>query len=78
MRTDPSATLHALTYMRAIHGSEISMQRRIILNPVLIDNDAEFESWLESSLAKGMPLGRVLEITAQRDARLRLDQAKAV
>ena len=47
------------------------MRRRIALNPVLIDDDGEFESWLERSLSRGMPLGRVLEIAAQRDARLR-------
>ena len=45
------------------------MARRIILNPVLIEDDAEFESWLEQSLSDGVPVGQLLQIAAQRDAR---------
>ena len=45
------------------------MTRRIILNPVLIEDDSEFESWLEKRLSDGVPVGQLLQIAAQRDAR---------
>ena len=46
------------------------MTRRLVLNPVLIDDDAEFNAWLDRELDHGMPLGRALSIAQQREQRL--------
>jgi hypothetical protein len=52
------------------------MTRRIILNPVSIIDDREFESWLDGQLSSGrVTLGQAVELTLQRDRRKQQDQA---
>jgi len=51
------------------------MTRRIVLNPVLIEDDAAFNAWLDQQLDAGMPLGRALELAHQREARRSLPAA---